>query len=169
MDDKKLPLPKDIKATKASLLKKEHTEGKLARIFAKKMAAKNSKIGSGKRRINMRRCASEMRNRDIDVTSDREPINIKLKNATLGGFSASATKLAGKTAADTESNLDDIKNITARRATSKILRSLDSLIHDSKYKFKNGENPKFDLNKKQLKKKICDTNINEPLAIVKPD
>ena len=59
---------------------------------------------------------------------------------------------------------EDFKKITARRATSKILRSLDSLMKDTKYKFRKGENPKFELNHKKLKSKIsppskCDLTI----------
>ena len=37
LDDRKAPLPKAIKSTKASTLKREHTQTKIASILAKKM------------------------------------------------------------------------------------------------------------------------------------
>lgn len=59
--------------------------------------------------------------------------------------------------------------MTARRATSKILQSLDSLLYKKKYKFKKGENPVFELdegkrNKLSAKNKMDKTgpgvNVN---------
>ena len=85
-----MPLPKNIRPTKASKLKKEHTESKFASAIAMKMAINSFKVGCKSKNnmaTKMRRCTSEMRNRDIEVTSDREPINIKLKTTATTGFS----------------------------------------------------------------------------------
>ena len=126
LDDRKAPLPKDIKSTKASTLKREHTQTKIASILAKKMGLqylKPAALSHSKHR----RCASEIRNRDIEVISDKEPVNIKLNTATI----TPSTRHHAATKADTNSNDEKFRNIlTARRATSYILRSLDSLIHD---------------------------------------
>jgi len=53
------------------------------------------------------------------------------------------------------------ERLTARRATVKILRSLDSLMKDSRYKVKKEHAPKFDFDRKKVAAGFCDTFVQE--------
>ena len=159
IEERKTPCPKIPRTNKSLILKKQHTQLKLAQLFVKKKGWQRNTMSSFHNFA--RRSVTETRNNGdlgmLNTTNlemnDREPLNIN-----LGKLDNNKKDTQPKDSAHSS----EIRDLTARRATVKILARFDRLIHDKRLKM--NKKPKFLFDGKKVAAQFCDTYINEQLG-----
>ena len=155
--------PRDVKTNKSLLLKKLHTRDKMAILEARKAglhllpgipSSKNILKSSSVNELHKK--AQECGGNDLSMFGLSSPVNIRIP-----GRDQSVEQSLELPVSMEESYEEDYDQVTVRRKAGKIIKSLDQLMRESRYKVKKDQKPKFDFDQGNIEQNFCDTHVDE--------